>query len=700
MDKTKSSGAGKSSRAEQASAHSKDLVDQIDMRMVQNFLLIWLDNNIDDNSADCHNTITQLQCAVNSIYTFTNADQCVDFLTNIYNENACMIISGTMCQNIVPLIHNMTQLHTIFILCQDETAHEQWANDWFKIKGVFTEISPLCEALKQATQQCEQNATPISFMDTSDDLSKKNLDQLDSSFMYTQILKEILLTIKFDQKHMKEFIDYCREQFDGNSRELNNIEKLETKYRDETPIWWYTYECFLYPMLNRTLRLMDVDVIIKIGFFIGDLHRHIERLHFEQFGSQNSVKSLTVYRGQGMSKTDFEQITKIKGGLISFNNFLSTSKDRDVSLRFARRALSNPHMVGILFVMTTNPSQSTTPFASIIDVSYYKGKEDEVLFSMHTVFRIGQIEPMDDDHRLFRMELTLTSDNDKDLRVLTDRIREETGPNVEGWERLGLLLLKLGQSKKAQQVYEILLEQTTEESEKIPIYNQLGWAKDVQGEYKEAIAFFEKAFEIREKILAPNHLDFASSNNNIGNVYCDMGEYLKGLSYLEKALKIRQLSLPTNHLDLAVSYNNIGNVHHSMGEYSKALSSYEKALEIRRPTLPANHPDLAASYNNIGNVYCCMSDYSKAVLYHKSALEIRQLSLPPNHPDLASSYESIGNVYENMGEYPKALSSHEKALEIKQKTLAPNHPNLAASYNNIGIAYRQMGEYTKALSSY
>ena len=72
-----------------------------------------------------------------------------------------------------------------------------------------------------------------------------------------------------------------------------------------------------------------------------------------------------------------------------------------------------------------------------------------------------------------------------------------------------------------------------------------------------------------------------------------MGEYLKALSYYEKALEIRQKTLPPNHPDLAISYNNIGSVYDKMGEYSKALSSYEKALEIRQKTLPPNHPDLA-----------------------------------------------------------------------------------------------------------
>jgi hypothetical protein len=182
-------------------------------------------------------------------------------------------------------------------------------------------------------------------------------------------------------------------------------------------------------MLNRALRMSDVDIIIKMGFFIGDLHRQIETLHREQFGGHQTGKTLIVYRGQGLSKTDFDQLTNTKGGLMSFNNFLSTSKNRHVSLDFARKALADPDSVGILFVMTIDTSQSTTPFASINSVSYFEDKEDEVLFSMHTVFRIGGIKPMGENHRLVQVDLTLTGDNDKDLRVLTDRIREESDPN-------------------------------------------------------------------------------------------------------------------------------------------------------------------------------------------------------------------------------------------------------------------------------
>jgi tetratricopeptide (TPR) repeat protein len=674
--------------------------DYDNVRRTQNALLIWLDKNIDENKQDCRNTIAQLRRVINDINTYTDGDQCIQFIKTITDNKACMVISGALGQYTVPRLHNMAQVDSIFIFCGDRSRHEKWVKEWPKIKGVFTEIPPICEALKHAAHQCEKNAISISFVVTNaGDASSKTFDRLDPSYMYTQILKEILSTIKFGKKHFKEFIKSCHDVFTDNEEQLVNVKRLEREYRDKTPIWWYTCSSFLYPMLNKALRLMDVDVIIQMGFFIGDLDQHIKQLHAVQFSGHATDEKFTVYRGQGLSKEDFVKMTKTKGGLISFNNFLSTSKNRNISLKFADHAATNPDLVGILFIMKIDPAQSTTTFASIRGVSYFP-EEDEVLFSMQTVFRINDIKKIDGNNRVYEVELTLTSDKDQDLRTLTDRIREETYPDDEGWYRLGRLLLKLSEPEKAQEIYEDLLDQTTKKSEKADINHQLGLAKCNQGKYQEALTSYEKTLKIYDKIHPPTHLSFANCYNDMGLVYYIMGDNSKALSSYEKTLEIQQQSLPPNDPDLAASYTNIGLVYYNMHDYSKALSSHEKAFTIRLQSLPLNHPDLAASYTNIGLVHYSMHSYPKALASHEKAFIIRQQSLPPNHPDLAASYNNIGLVHYDMGDYSKALLSHEKALEIREQSLPSNHPDLAASYNNIGAVYKSMGNYSKACSSF
>ncbi|CAF0756064.1 unnamed protein product [Adineta steineri] len=666
----------------------------INIQQMQNVLLVWLDSNIDETDDDCQNTITKLRCAVNDVNRYTNGDKCLEFIQTIVDKKVCMIISGSLGQQIMPRAHNMSQVDSIFIFCGNKKLHEQWAKDWPKIKGVFTDITPLYEALKKAAHQCEQNAIPMSFVGTNE-----KLDQLDPSFMYTQIIKEIILTIKFGQNHIQDYLNYCREAFTDSKEELINIKRLEDEYHNKTPIYWYTCDMFLYPMLNRALRMMNGDIITHMGFFIGDLHRQIEQLHKKQYAGTTAADTFTVYRGQGLSTGDFKQMSKTKSGLISFNNFLSTSKVRNISLGFSQDAAINPDQVGVLFIMKINPTQSTTTFASITGISKFQ-KEEEVLFSIHSVFRIHDIKQMGENNRLYEVHLVLTTDNDPELSRLNDYIRKESFPNNEGWYRLGSVLYKMGQFDKAEDIYQVLLDQTKDDKNRAHIYSQLGSIKKDQGKYKEALTFHKQSLAICQKTLPPNHPDLAMSYNNIGIVHYNMGDYPKALSYYEKATAIRQQSFHPNHPDLAASYNNIGEVHRNTGNYAKALSFHEKSLEIKQQSLPPKHPDLAMSYNNIGLVHYNTGNYSKALSYHEEALAIQQQSFSSNHPDLTSSYNIIGEVHRNMGNYQKALSSHEKALAIKQQSLPPNHPDLAQSYNNIGLVYENMGNYSKARTFY
>ncbi|UJR25108.1 hypothetical protein I4U23_006467 [Adineta vaga] len=263
---------------------STDTDDRRDITLLRNRngLLVWLDKTININDTDCQHTINQLQQVISNIDMFIDENECVEFLETITNNKACIILSGSLGQHIVPCVHDKSQVDSIFIFCKNKTYHKEWVKKWPKIKGVYTSITPI--------------------------------------------------------------------------------------------------------------------------------------------------------------------------------------------------SAGNPDLVGILFVMTIDPTQSTTPFASIRDVSYFKN-EDEILFSMHSVFRVDDITPMDETNRIYQINLTATSDDDKDLCVLTQCIRDELCPDTDGWFRLGLLLRNMGQFDRAKEVYEVLFEQTTDESEKASIYYELGTIK-------------------------------------------------------------------------------------------------------------------------------------------------------------------------------------------------------------------------------
>ncbi|CAF1187864.1 unnamed protein product [Adineta steineri] len=685
--------------------HTND--DYPKRRIIQNFFLIWIDSNMNKFSINYQDIITQLRRIVNTIYTYTNINTCIDFLSKIGIEKTFLIVSSSLCEELIPLIHDISQLDTIYIFDTEKAIAGEYINKWSKVKGPYLQILSICEALEQDIKQCNRNDTPVSFVPPNENASDQDLNQLDPSFMYTEIFKEILLKNQYNQKSIEDFVTFCRQQYDANPLMLETIDEFERDYNDKSSIKWYTRTCFTFEMLNRALRNLEVDTIITMSFFINDLHRQIEQLHSQQL-RQHQKESFTVYRGQGLAETEFEKLMKAKGGLMSFNSFLSTSIHRNVSFMYAESNSGKMNTIGILYEIEIDPLISLAPFARIDNISYYED-EGEILFSMHTIFRIGEIKSTEGNTRLWQVKLELTNTKDQQLSTLTNQIRQETLGST-GYERLGKLLIKIGQFQKAEELYQVLLNQTNDEQARLIFYQQIGDIRDASGDYENAISYYEKASEIIQSIPLSDQSQLGTIYMKIAAVYMKMKENSKAALFNEKGTEIlrnnfsREKNLPRdsylNHPDSTTSYIDIGEICNRMNEFSKALSYQEKALEISQVTFPSNHPHLATSYNNIGVVYHNMGEYSKALSLYEKACEIFQQILPSNHPSLATTYNNIGAVYKHIGEYSKALSYHEKALEIRQKSLSSTHPDLAISQTNIGMVYEKIGEYSNALSNF
>ncbi|CAF1133934.1 unnamed protein product [Adineta ricciae] len=559
--------------------------------IVQNVILVWLDEKMDEKgNSFWRNAIAEFRHEINTIHTFTESDPCVLFLSKHMDEKICLIISGTLGQKIIPTIYNMSQVYSILIFCDNKKEFKRWAKNWTKIFGVFTHSADLAKALEEIVDICEQDSIGINLLSMNDvDAAKRDEDQMPFSFVYPSILKEILLTISFDDQRLDEFIDYCRGAFNKNDQALHTMKEFKRTYKEKTPIEWFAQNSLLYSMINRALRLLDLQLLMKLDFFLIDLHRQIEQLSAEQYRNHDNEQSVTFYRGQGLSKADFDRLAKLKGGFMSLNNFLFANTDSKEPLNIARDAAENPDLIGVLFHISANPSKAVGPFASISKVISLQSSDDNILLSMFTIFRIGKMKQIDGNNRLWQIDLTLATNDDSEIRIPAAYANENTNPNSKGWGRLGIVLIKMSELEKARQVYKTMLEQTSDGQQRAGIYHQLGWIEDRQGHHEQSISFYKKALEVSLK------------------------------------------SLPADHPDLAMSYNNIGLVYYTKGDYSKALSAHQKALAIRQKTLPANHPDLAMSNNNIGMVHVNMENYAKAASFCERAVQIGMQALPPNH---------------------------------------------------------------------
>ena len=67
--------------------------------------------------------------------------------------------------------------------------------------------------------------------------SAVNLDELACSFMYSQFLKEVLLSMKYDQQAKRRFIDHLQTLYAANRPGFIAINEFEQTYNDYSPAW-------------------------------------------------------------------------------------------------------------------------------------------------------------------------------------------------------------------------------------------------------------------------------------------------------------------------------------------------------------------------------------------------------------------------------------------------------------------------------
>ena len=231
-------------------------------------------------------------------------------------------------------------------------------------------------------------------------------------------------------------------------------------------------------------------------------------------------------------------------------------------------------------------------------------------------------------------------------------------------------------------------------------YNDIAGVFESQGDYKEALLWYQMAMAIREKGLGKEHPDTAAIYNNIAGVYCSQGDYPKALEWRQKALTIDEKVLGKEHPSTATTYNNIAFIYSRQGDYQKALEWYQKALTIEEKVLGKEHPSTAISYNNIAFIYSRQGDYQKALEWFQKALAINVKVQGKEHPSTAISYNNSAFVYDSQGNYSKALEWYQKALAIYEKVLGKEHPDTATTYNNIAGIYYHQSDYQKALEWY
>ena len=216
------------------------------------------------------------------------------------------------------------------------------------------------------------------------------------------------------------------------------------------------------------------------------------------------------------------------------------------------------------------------------------------------------------------------------------------------------------------------------------------------GKYAEALPLKQRAAELSEKALGPEHPAVATGLNNLAALYYSTGQYAKAEPLYQRALAIAEKALGPEHPTVAASLNSLAGLYAVTEQYAKAGPLYQRALTIREKALGPEHPDVANTLNNLATLYYSTGQYAKAEPLYQRALAIAEKALGPDHPTVTIMLNTLAAVYQHTGAHAKAEPLYQRALVIAEKALGPDHPDVAAMLNNLAEVYRATGAYAKA----
>ncbi|CAF4877106.1 unnamed protein product [Rotaria sp. Silwood1] len=444
---------------------SSKMSQQQRQRMAENYLVIWVDGNIDMANEDCQNTLTQLRGAVNQVNLCTTIEECIQQLNENPDLMSFVISSGTLGQHLVPNIHEIQKLKSIYIFCRNKKEHQVWAHNWRKVKGVHTNIKHICDKMITAIKRCNEDNITVGIVGENEVRSSENLDQLDSTFMYSQIFKEILLEIKHGEQAIKDMVTYCQEVYCGNDNEIKIIDEFKHNYQASKAIWWYTRQCFTYKMLNGALRTLNGDIMIRLDDD-QQLAQLADRIRQEVDGSG-------WYR---MDASTLAEIYKNIGGVQHIMGNYSEALqyfEKALEIRETVLPLSHPDLAQIYAWMG----------ATYSNTGYYA----------------KALEFHKKAYKIYRETLPL---NHPDMSISYSSIGGV-------YNSMGDYTKALEFYEKANQIYEKALPPN--HPDLAASYSTVGQMFTKMGSYSKALAFYKKAHEIYEKALSSNHPDLASS---------------------------------------------------------------------------------------------------------------------------------------------------------------------------------------------
>jgi len=205
-------------------------------------------------------------------------------------------------------------------------------------------------------------------------------------------------------------------------------------------------------------------------------------------------------------------------------------------------------------------------------------------------------------------------------------------------------------------------------------YNELANAHHDLGEYKQAIALYEKILELHEPDGQAGRWSFIY-RNNLGAAHEDRGNLARAESLYRQSLALRVDQFGPRHINTLRAQHNLARVLTSQGRYDEARALAEATLEARTEALGREHGDTRLSEILLTGILLAEDPDHPRLLAQLDAQTGRLLSgVAEGSLRALQAHASLGEALLRAGRLEPARTRLQTAIDGLREALDPNHP--------------------------
>ena len=613
----------------------------------EDFQLIWLDTPIKESS-DTRIAKNMLRSLNANAQFYTDVDKCIQLIPYMREKDILLVVSGSFARVVLSRISHMSYVRGVFIFCEIHQLYTDLLDEYpLKVIDICTDRINLIKSISKTMKIIEEEDIYFHLYHSKQHLTRQ-LTNESKLFIKNQLWIYVMKTFPTDEQAKNEMLDHCKDYYQHYKRQLKKIELFRNCYIRNDAIQYYTPKSFIYKILNKALYTEDIHLLCKFRFFINDLYAQIEK---EKVISDQSI---ILYRNQLISEEKFEILKENIGSFISINGFLLTSRDKRVFNKLSKLPSWLQNKIQIQITIKANPNVT---FANI--------KQQQVLFSMGSVFRIDMCE-YDQALSLGKLRLTTTDEGQAILQSYLD-IKKDQKEIYSPLILFGRFLMgEMNQIDRAKEYFKMLLKTLPNEHPDISeIYNQIGATHYItESELTQALEMFEKALEIRKNIYSDNDIRIASSLNNIGSVYNNRGEYDRALEYYQHGLQIVDNNQAENNIIKANLLYNCGIREERLNHYETAISFFIKADQIYSFVMHTSNSTHINRALKIAQLSIHINDISTALQYYQRAFHCCETIWIPTDQTFKYLWIDIVRYYLNFDHQEEAIACLNRTLKL------------------------------------